>query len=219
VLRYLSRLLNSVPASKGLHRILVRVFPLVEFIIWLAYGLWVLNGMFGNYPFYTLLVSALAIGLLVIVGWYFLRDFIAGIILKAEIPFEQNQLIKVIDSKGVLRKVGYRSLEIETDEGEFVKIPYSKLAANSIHLFERADNLQSFETILRLSSSKSIQQFKDDINQFLLLLPWVAFIKEPRVRLIAEGESENTYSVTYYTTSSRLAARVSEHLRSQFQFN
>ena len=39
VLRYLSRVLRTVSSGRGVSRALARVFPLIELVVWLAFGL------------------------------------------------------------------------------------------------------------------------------------------------------------------------------------
>lgn len=217
VLRYLSRVLRTVSSGQGVSRALARVFPLIELVVWLAFGLWVINRLFSDLVFYPILVSAVAVIIVLIVGWYFLRDFISGIILKAEIPFERNQQIGVHSNQGVLRRVGYRTIEIETHNGELVKIPYSQLASGTIHLYNKNDSLQGHEAKLAVSSSIPIQEARDRIKKVLLLLPWVAVNKEPTIMVTDQTEKHNVFSVSYYTTSNRYASFVNEHLASQFE--
>jgi len=167
--------------------------------------------------FYPILVSAVAVIIVLIVGWYFLRDFISGIILKAEIPFERNQQIGVHSIQGVLRRVGYRTIEIETHNGELVKIPYSQLASGSIHLLNKNDSLQSYEMKLPVSTSIPMQEARDMITRSLLLLPWVAVSKEPSIKVVDKTATQNVFSISYYTTSSSYASNVNEHLVRQFE--
>ncbi|NHB67492.1 mechanosensitive ion channel domain-containing protein [Perlabentimonas gracilis] len=217
VLRYLSKVLGTVSYSRAVYRVLARIFPVVELIIWLAFGLWVINQLFDDLPYYPLLVSAVAIGIVLIFGWYFLRDFISGIILKAEMPLEKNQHIGVHNNQGLLRRVGYRSIEIETHKGELVKIPYSQLASGSIHLLNKNDSLQSYEMKLPVSTSIPMQEARDMITRSLLLLPWVAVSKEPSIKVVDKTATQNVFSISYYTTSSSYASNVNEHLVRQFE--
>jgi small-conductance mechanosensitive channel len=216
VLRYLSRVVGSVTSNRAIYKILIRLFPVVELLVWLAFGLWAINRLFSDFVYYPVLVSAVAVGIVLVVGWYFLRDFISGIILKAEIPFEKNQHIGVADHQGMLRKVGYRSIEIETHRGELIKIPFSKLASGAIHLFNKNDSLQSHELSLTVSSSIPMQEVRDRITKSLLLLPWVAINKEPSIELVEQTPTHNLLSISYHTTSSSYASNVNQYLSAKF---
>lgn len=216
VLRYLSRVVGSVISNRAVYKILIRLFPVVELLVWFAFGLWVINRLFSNFIYYPMLVSAVAVGIVLIIGWYFLRDFISGIILKAEIPFEKNQHIGVLHYQGVLRKIGYRSIEIEIHNGELIKIPYSHLAAGAIHLYNNNDSLQTHELSLSVSSAIPMQEARDRITKALFLLPWVAVNKDPSIKLVEQTPTHNLLSISYHTISSSYASNVNQYLAIKF---
>ncbi len=212
VLRFTMRLIKSLSAHKNVKRILLRTFPLVEFVIWLGFGFWVLSQVYSDYEYYYLLMSATAGSLVLIVGWYFLRDFIAGIILKTEISFETNQQIRTPQEEGTLKKLGYRSIEIESSNGELVKIPYSQLATNSIHLQNIDETMQGHETIVSISSKVPIQEAKDNLSREILLLPWASITHQPAIKLVEQRSDKNTYQVHFHSISDRHAAYISQHI-------
>ena len=217
VLRYFAHWLANVSTSSWLHNMLVRLFPLIEFLVWFAFGLWVFNKLLGNYSYYHVIIVSLALSLIIIVGWYFLRDFISGIILKTEIPFEKQQRIGIGDVDGVLLKVGYRSLEIETANSQRIKIPYSKLAASSIHLFSQNEHKQSHKVIFKVTSETPMHEIEANISAFLLLLPWVAPNSEPNVKVEQQNDGENVVMVSYYTVADKNEALVNQHLKNEFE--
>lgn len=217
VLRYLSRWLANVPTSSWLHNLLVRLFPLIEFAIWFAFALWVFNKLLGDYSYYHVIVVMLALAMVLILGWYFLRDFISGIILKTETPFEKHKRIGIDGVDGVLVNVGYRSLEIETTNSQRVKIPYSKLAASSIHFFNQNEYTHSHEFTFRVSGQKPIQEVEEDISRFLLLLPWIAPSSEPNVKVEQQKDGDNLATVRYYTVAQRNEVLVNQHLKKEFE--
>lgn len=68
---------------------------------------------------YPILTGSLIILLVGLFGWYFLRDFVSGIILKAENAFETGQQIQTAQVSGTIKKLGYRSLEVVTNEQQY----------------------------------------------------------------------------------------------------
>ncbi|MFP4555737.1 MAG: mechanosensitive ion channel domain-containing protein [Bacteroidales bacterium] len=212
VLRFTMSMVKSLPRNKSVKRILTRTFPLVEFAIWLGFGFWVLSRVFSDYTYYHLLISVAVGCLVLIVGWYFLRDFIAGIILKAEISFENNQHIRTPQADGILRKLGYRSIEIESSNGELVKIPFSQLATNSIHLQNVDETMQGHETTFSVSSKIPIQNVKDNVSYEVMLLPWASITHQPSIKVIDQGEEMNTYKVHFHALSDRHAEFIRQHV-------
>ncbi|HOP04513.1 MAG TPA: mechanosensitive ion channel [Tenuifilaceae bacterium] len=215
-LRFLSRIVNSVQANKVVHRILLRSFPIAEFTIWIGFAIWVLNEIFSEHLYYNQILIVVLGLLILIAGWYFIRDFIAGIILKTEIPFEKNQLIRTPKAEGILKKLGYRSIELESQNGERIKIPYSQLASNSIHLQNIDEGMQGHETTIQVSSSAPIQEVKDKITKEIMLLPWSSIVHMPTIKVVEQTQTHNTYSVHFHTLSERHAAFISQHLKNFF---
>ncbi len=215
-LRILSQLINAIQANKLVHKILVRSFPVLEFTIWLGFSIWVINQLLYDYPHYTIILAAIIACLVLIAGWYFMRDFIAGIILKIEIPFEKNQLIRTPNTEGILKKLGYRSIELESQSGERVKIPYSQLASKSIHLQNIDDSMQGHETSVKISASVPIQEAKDKITQETMLLPWSSITHLPVIKVIEQTETYNIYSVHFHSLSNKHAAYISQHVKNLF---
>jgi small-conductance mechanosensitive channel len=216
-LRFISRLVSSVPAKKSIHKFLLRAFPMVEFIIWIAFGLWILNYFFEDNSIYGILVSIAAGSLVFLLGWYFLRDFVAGIILKTEIAFEVNQRIKTSQHEGILRKMGYRSIEIETKTGKQVKIPYGMITSSAIVLQNLDESTYGSETSLRVPPEVPIQEMKDRISKEILLLPWSSINHEPIIRVSQQEAAFNVFLVHYYSLTNVHASLISQHLKSTFE--
>lgn len=217
VLRFSSRLLNAIQAGKKVHKLLIRVFPILEFTIWLGFSIWVINEVLYNYAYYNIILASIFGCLILIAGWYFIRDFIAGIILKIEIPFEKNQLIRTPMAEGILKKLGYRSVELESQSGERVKIPYSQLTSKSIHLQNIDDSMQGHETTVKVSAAIPVQEVKEKISTETMLLPWASITHLPIIKVAEQTETINTYSVHFHSLSDKHAAYISQHLNNIFK--
>ena len=99
-LRYVSWFFNVLHYRQKIRLAFLRVFPLVEIVIWSSFVFWSLGQLFKDLAVYPLLTGSMVIAIVVIVGWYLLRDFIAGIILKAENAFEPGQKINSAAGSG-----------------------------------------------------------------------------------------------------------------------
>jgi small-conductance mechanosensitive channel len=217
ILRFLSRLLNSIPANKNIHKLILRVFPIVEFAVWMALGIWIMNNIFSDSPYYSIIISA-AIGIIaLIIGWYFLRDFVSGIILKTEIAFEINQRIKTPLAEGLLKKLGYRTIEIETDKGDIVKIPYTQIASNAINLQNTDSVMRGHETLLHLNASLPIQDVKEKIEKCILVLPWSSINRAPNISITEQNDVYNTFSIQFYAISHKHATYIAQQIKSCFE--
>ena len=208
----------SAVAGERIHPAFQRIFPAVEFLLWFLYLLWALRGIFSDWHFYNILMSAVIISIIIGVGWFIARDFLAGIVLKSEMPFQTNQYISIAQTAGTLKRFGYRSLVIETDSGQIVKIPYSRLTNEIITCQNNSEGLKGYETTVTVSSSKE----KDDttwlISKKIMLLPWTMPAKKPIVKLLDESSGpENKYLVKFFAANSDHASKISQHIKEHFK--
>ncbi|MDD2196722.1 MAG: mechanosensitive ion channel [Bacteroidales bacterium] len=216
MLRLASRLAKTILTSKKYHKVILRGFPIFELAVWGAFVLWVVNQALGSSEYATLATASVLIIFLLIISWFFLRDFIAGIILKTEFPFEVNQRIAASNFDGSIKRLGYRSLELEKDNGDIVKIPYSLIASRSIHLQNMEDSLRGHETLVKASTKIPVQTAKDIITKEVLLTPWATTKQVPTIRVVEQTDQTNTYSVHFHSVSSKYAASISQHLKTVF---
>jgi small-conductance mechanosensitive channel len=173
--------------------------------------------MLSDYPFYSTLVIAVVIILVAIVAWYFLRDFVAGVVLKTEVPFEINQQIKTTTHTGTLRKAGCRSIELMADKGECIKIPYSQLSSNSFTVVDSNASQQGHEVILKVKSDLPFDDLSSSIKQSLLLLPWVSVNREPCIKELEHSDDSSVVAVFYHTIGNKSSPKVAHYIRSKFE--
>jgi hypothetical protein len=217
ILKIIGRLINTITSQKRIRRVLLRIFPLLELILWAAFGLWTLNGALNEYPFDNIIIAALVVVLMVILSWYFLRDFISGVIIKSEIPFEKNQYLKSKYAEGIIKKIGYRSIELEAYSGELVKLPYSRFTSDAISIQNPNDGVKGHETLLTIDARIPIEELKRKITHEILLLPWSSINIEPDVSVIEQNAEYNIFQVRYFTVSSNNASLISQHLKNVFE--
>ncbi|MFA6769569.1 MAG: mechanosensitive ion channel domain-containing protein, partial [Bacteroidales bacterium] len=83
-----------------------------------------------------------------ILAWYLLRDIVSGLILCSENGFEPGQVIKTPFIQGTIKKLGYRSIEIISSNGEQVKVPYTMLMNTTV--IKPQDNSKWVENVINL---------------------------------------------------------------------
>ena len=101
------------------------VVLLTEVLSWLVFIFWSVQVVSKGNTLYSVGLSVLLLAILTGVSWPILRDFVSGIIIKLEATYSIDEWLKVKDVEGKITKLGFRTLEIETEKGETVNIPYS----------------------------------------------------------------------------------------------
>jgi hypothetical protein len=209
--------LQKLLVRKNWLKIPLRILPVAEIIVWLLFLRWLTTGLFlrpESSLAFNMIFSAI---LLVLFAWFFMRDYMAGIILKTENIFSPGQKIKTADVSGKIIKAGYRALEIESESGRFSKIPYSLLALQVFSLQAPDETVHSHEVVLNLAVTSGIEDVNEQIVRELLLLPWVSVNQKPVITIIEENHKGVSLKVSYQAASDSQAHSINQYLRKRFE--
>ena len=213
ILRFVANYFPVLASRKNIRTIFFKLFPVVEMLAWLAYVFWALDQIFIEIEAYQMLIESFILVVVLIFGWYFLRDFVSGIILKIENAFEAGQHINTPVASGTIRKLGYRSMEIVTSEGEFIKIPFSRLTGENI--VRPADTGNWAERVIKLKivSEFHLEKIQSMLKNRILEMPWI--VSESNIRVIIACAEEKNYvaEIHFYTISPEMAVKTEEILQ------
>jgi small-conductance mechanosensitive channel len=95
----------------------------------------------------------------------FLSDLIAFVSIISDKPFEIGDYISVNNTEGTVKKIGIKSVRIESNLGEEVIIPNSKITGSELHNY-RLLNKRRFDIKINISL--------DIPNEKLQLIPSIA---------------------------------------------
>lgn len=208
---------QSLKKRLKFHKIILSVLPSAELLAWIIYVFWVIKAAFGEWEGYSILVVVFIAIIIIVFSWYFIRDLIAGVILKAENSFVLNQYIKTPDIKGTIKKVGYRTIELESESGQFSKVPYSRLSGQIFSIKAPAETMMGHELIIGVSSSYKFEEIKEQITRELLLLPWISVKSRPVIQITNESNETITLKISYQTSNESHASAVNQYIRKRFE--
>lgn len=213
LLRSLTSLFAILPSSKAIRTVFLRIFPVVEMLLWLTYVFWASHQLFKDLSVYPLLAGSMIIVFVAIFGWYLLRDFISGIILKAENAFEPGQLINTSIVSGTIRRLGYRSMEVVSKEGETVKIPFSLLTNK--YITKPADNGKWVGQVIRLkvSSGYQAEKIQDMIEKRILEMPWIVSGDDILIKITREGPDSYMTEINFHSLSPEMTLKTEENMQ------
>ncbi|MBE0663588.1 MAG: mechanosensitive ion channel [Bacteroidales bacterium] len=210
-------LLQKLAYNKKSVRLFLRVFPVIELVAWLVFAVFTLKGLLSEMEGYQEIIIVVVSIILITIGWYFLRDYIAGTILKVENAFAVNQQIITPEIHGTIKKVGYRSLEVESESGQFSKLPYSRLSGQIFSLQAPAESILSHELTMEIPSTQKIESIKEQIVKELLLLPWVSVNHTPEIKTISETNEVITLRIIYSTSNENQTSVINQYIRKRFE--
>ena len=146
--------------------------------------------------------AVLFILILLLFFWYArfaLRDYVAGIVFKSENRFLLHDIIEADGIKGEIRKFHYRNIELETDNGKLVLVPYSLLLGIVGSPQSVGDSVLNYSFEISISGKKSFDIVAENLKKFILTLPWATIKNEPRIQLIIENNDYITLKITLYS--------------------
>jgi len=194
-LRWSSGLLRS-----GRARVIVRrrVIPALELAFAVTVSFWII-------ALATVRLSPaglVALGaVLAAIGWAgraAIDDFGSGIALRMEGAVEPERWVRIGTTEGIVRRVGYRTVEIESDNGERVRYPFSRLARDVI-VADAGMGPRAHGFVLEVPKDRPLGRLLADVPAAALLSPWSSTTRPAVVELRAETATHYVLDVTAYS--------------------
>ena len=212
ILRFVSTYFRVITGKRKIWKIFLKVFPVLQMLLWVAFVFWAFERLFMGMKAYPVLTGSFIILMVGLFGWYFLRDFIAGIILKAENGFETGQQIRTSEVSGTIKQLGYRSMGIVTCEGEMVKIPYSLLTSQKIvKPADRVNWVEQFIT-LNIKSDYAPDKIQNMLRIRILEMPWIVSDDSLNLKITSDNAGNHIAEIHVHLHSPEMANKTEDTL-------
>lgn len=176
-------------------------YYLLEIIVWIMFIIWAFKTILEDSIYYTIIVVTIFLSIAVWVTWFIVRDFVAGLVFKFNDDYKKGQLLEVNNFKGFIERINYLNIDLISNEGEVIKIPYSKIQTN-IHKKSVLDkNTIRHNFQLQFPLSVSFDNIKEEIINEILLTPGIDLSKEPIVKLDERKEKYQIIGATVFVLS------------------
>ena len=213
-----TKLINIVPLQNRTRKIVKRLVPIIEIVIWAAFFIWAANALFRANMVYTGLLLLMIVVFVLIFARVLATDLIAGIILKTEDSFKIGDSMQFGENKGKITRADYRFLEIETDMGAIVRIPYSKIADGSIVQLNSVEITKISHTIKISTDKKSSLSVTTELLRAISLnSPYVAVTKDPNIQLVSETDESFMFDISISTLDKKYIPIIQNYIEEQFE--
>lgn len=201
-------ILSALRKGLGLTRLrpatrdrLNRALPLIEALVGLLFLMAAIHAIFRDQPSYLMVLFSALMILVIWSFWFAIQDFVSGLILKWEDTYTVGDLITVDGTSGKILKIGYRSLEIETPDGQRVKMPYAKLARSQVIKADVDEVVWTHTFQVKLPQNLPTEEAMRWLRLMAANHIWSAVNRIPRVTWLGTSDQsgENLYEVTVYT--------------------
>ena len=145
-----------------------------------------------------------------------LRDLVAGVIFKLSDHFSINDTLKVKKYSGKIVSFGRSSLELETENGKSIYIPYSKVL-NAVNIkTDPAEKISRYNFKLETIKDCALKEKTEQIKQAIMVLPWSSIKKSPLIKPIDETENSFLFEITIFSLEKEYFHKIENNIKEQF---
>ena len=143
-----------------------------------------------------------------------LGNLFAGLAVQIEKPFRVGQWVNIAGKDGMVTEVTWRATKIRTKMGNFVIVPNSALARDTITNYSEPTD----ETRIEIDISASYDAAPNDVKRVILEAikdePLILRTRQPEVLLVDFASSSMTYRVRVWTREFALDEIIRDRIRS-----
>ena len=139
-----------------------------ELLLWVGFILFFLDRFIQSSPALIILIITLSL----ILGWYFWRDLISGVVFRIEQKAKIGDTIRFGELEGKILSLGNRNLVIQNKEKLKIVIPNHSIAQKGYHIIDQRDQNNELQITI---DPKQVEAF-GGMKAFRKLLysnPWV----------------------------------------------
>lgn len=205
LLRVAVKFISYIRVLRKPHFFIKKFLPIVDLTILVIITFWFIYRFFIDSEMLPIIVAIVALIFLGLFGWHWGRDFAAGIILKSENYFEKNKKIRLNNQSGKIIKTTIRYLEFENDEGETIRVPYSKISGEYFSKLSPGEKYESHLITFQVEKTTDTKILLETLRRNTYNSPWYLARKEPVIEILSSDSGEykinlNIYSLNYSHT-------------------
>lgn len=187
LLRRLRGVLKRLPIAAR-HRTMIRkARPVIELVVLVGFVALSVRLVFRGDPLYGTLVLGLIVLGAVLLTWSWLRDLLAGLMIKTSEVVFPGDFIEVDGISGWVVSRGYRVIELNTAEGDQVFVPYGKIATSTLVRKPAADGNFRHGFEVEIPPDVEDVELRGVIRRRVLYAHWTSAVREPQIRVVRDG--------------------------------
>ena len=210
------RSVDVVSVTSAMRERFRKALPGTLAALWLGYVWLVFYVLVGTESYYPYLAGGLLVLLVGLVGWYVLRDIVAGVAFLTKHPGILKHRLSILGVHGKVVRLGPTSLSLRTDTGQILSIPYSRIAGESFTDHSQSTASDRFTLSLAVGDDSEPNELAHAIRTDLMLLPWTNAHFRPHVRIV-RTDGKITAEITYHSLNEEHAARVGQHIKGKYE--
>jgi len=166
---FIQHVLLKVIRKERIHDLIKFYNPLFRNLAWILFAVNAIYRLAKINP----VVSLAVIGVLIALGWKSIRNFVQGTIFKFQKGDIVGQRLKLKNYSGVVKEMKHTKLELNTQNGEIIQIPYNKIISEVTIKPIATKYLKTGSIIIDLPEGSDVEQRKSEYKKRLFNSPWV----------------------------------------------
>ena len=191
-------------------------FLLIEIFVWIVFGIWTLKVSIGETSYYSFFIISILSLLLLLIGWFAAKDFVAGVILKLSDNYQTGQFFRLNSIQGYIAQVNYLHLNVNLENGEVIKIPFSKILGSIHHKSFLDDKTKQNKFEITLEKKETLDNTREKIRKTILLSAGVNIKKEPIIIIKNTSANKWTFEITYFILDEEYCELIENNVKSSF---
>jgi hypothetical protein len=188
---------------------LKRPLPVLEMAFWSFFLVWSGNLLLQTSPFHFYFNLLVFVSFFISVGWFLLRDFLAGVQIKTRFPLDKGQNFNAGSFKGEIAKVGLLTLSLQNDKTGDVIIPYHKIDQSAILLNRKkqVDGVTNFTVELSITFNE--KNVRKKIEELVMNSAWYLPKSKPTIAYLGKHANKHRYEISCAMQSSEAPMKIS----------
>ncbi len=211
----LLRYSHRVKTDKSILDHIRKAQPILEVFVLILIILWIIARFYGDDPVYSLILNTAFLVILIWSVWFAIRDYVSGIFLRAENIYELNDTVHINQIEGTVRKMGFRSLEIETEDHRKIRIPYSTITRETVERLSESERWKADTFTINMKKTDSATFAIQQLKLTILNCAWSSVGKFPIIELESERDGEFHFEVTVYALERDFFSVIRDHIQNE----
>jgi len=214
--RIITYFIPVVIKKKKYSKLFKRNLPIMEFVIWLLFSIYSFKSLLAKNQYFAIVIFVVMLVIAIFSVRIFLKDYISGIIVKADTSIMLGDTITSSGFTGIITKFNYRTLELELQNKSSVKIPFTEILNNVLIREKQSQSISGYLFKVSTSKKQSIETLIKDIKQSIILLPWSSVKQEPVIKVVSETNNTYNLQLTVYAYNKDMYFKIEKHIKDKF---
>jgi len=216
LIRIIVQIISFVKVFRKAYIFIKKIIPILDLAILITIVFWLIYRFWGGSDVLPIITTAIIIILIVLFGWYWGRDFVAGIILKSESYFEKDKKIRLNNKNGRIIRTTFRYLEFETDDGETMRVPFSRISGEYFSNLSPGEKYESHPITFPAKEKTDTKTLREKLRKSIYNSPWHLAGKEPIIEVVPSEQGGHMINLNVYTLNSLHTDLIKRDLMERF---